>query len=68
MDKIKTARDIVKEIRKTHGVSDFDRSYQSIHFEDTHEMYNALLDFIDEYDLTETFEEFLSCNLIEDNK
>lgn len=64
----KTARDIVKKIRKKHGVSDTDRSYQAQDFERTHEMYNALLDFVDEYELTEELENFLSCNIIEDNK
>jgi len=66
--KNKTARDIVREVRKTHGTPDYDRSYQAKDFERTHEMYNALLDFIDEHDLTESLEEYLNSNVVEDNK
>lgn len=66
--KQKTARDIVRTIRMSHGRSDLDRSAQAEYFEDSHEIYNALLDFVDEYELTEELENFLSCNIIEDNR
>ena len=52
----------------SHGRSDSDRSAQAEYFEDSHEIYNALLGFVDEYELTEELENFLSCNIIEDNR
>lgn len=58
----KRIRDVIKSKFTT------DKSIQAEYFENTNEVYNLLLDFIDDNNLVKKVEDYLNSNIVEDKK